>query len=99
MIRFFCVGKFELWKGAEKGAEKGAKKGAKTKKAQEIEERTENILKIITIEPDITQTEIIDRLGISRKQVQDAIKLLENQNKIERVGSNRKGYWKVLQWK
>lgn len=39
------------------------------------------------MEPDIIQTEIIDRLGVSRKQVQDAIKLLENQNKIERVGS------------
>ena len=37
----------------------------------------------------------MDKLGISRKQVQDAMKLLENQDKIKREGSNRNGYWKV----
>lgn len=62
-------------------------KGAKAKKAQEIEQRAESILKTIAIEPDITQIEIMEKLGVSRKQVQDAIKLLDNQNKIKRVGS------------
>jgi len=51
-----------MYKGAEKGAEKGTEKGAKAKKAQEIEQRTENIRKTITIEPDITQTGIMDKV-------------------------------------
>lgn len=52
--------------------------------------------RIIAIESYITQTELMERLDISRKQVQDAIKQLKEKNKIEREGSNRKGYLKVL---
>lgn len=82
--------------GAEKGAKKRAEKGAKIKKAQEIEARMENILQIIIQNPNITQSEIMDKLDLSRKQVQDSVKALTDKDKIKRIGSNRKGYWKIV---
>lgn len=80
----------------EKGAEKGAKKGAERKNKQRMKERKEGILFLIKQNPYITQTEIMELLNLSRKQVQNIMKILINQGQIQRVGSNRNGYWEIL---
>ncbi len=82
-------------KGAEKGAKKGAKKGAETHKSREVEKRIEKIFEAIKENPKITQVEIMDRMQASRKQVQNAVKVLAVRERIQRIGSNRSGYWKV----
>ena len=79
----------------KKGAEKGAEKGAKTQKAREVEERIEKIFKVIKENPEITQAEIMGKVEVSRKQVQNAVKVLAVQGKIKRIGTNRSGYWSV----
>nr|MBP3258392.1 Fic family protein [Bacilli bacterium] len=44
----------------------------------------------------ITQNEIVELLGISIRTVKRNFKILIDNNIIERVGSNKKGYWEVL---
>lgn len=51
-------------------------------------------LAIITEEPSITQLELKDKLQISLMSVKRLIKTLQDNGMIERIGSNRKGYWK-----
>lgn len=52
-------------------------------------------LAIITEEPSITQSELKDKLQISLMSVKRLMKALQDNGMIERIGSNRKGYWKI----
>ena len=45
--------------------------------------------------PNITQKILAEKLNLSRPAITLNIKELKNQNYIERVGSDRKGYWKI----
>lgn len=82
----------EQKKGTEK---KEQKKG--TEKSTEIIERTEKIWKMICENPKITQSAMMEELGISRKKVQLALEKLTVDGRIERIGSDRSGSWKVNQ--
>lgn len=55
----------------------------------------EKTLAIITEEPSITQSELKDKLQISLMSVKRVMKALQDKGMIERIGSNRKGYWKI----
>ena len=65
------------------------------KKGTEIIKRTEKIWKLICNDPSITQSAMMEELGISRKKVQLALEKLIADGKIERVGSDRSGTWKA----
>lgn len=67
----------------------------RTEKSTEILERTEKIWKLICKNPNITQSVMMEELGISRKKVQLSLEKLVAEGKIERVGSDRNGSWKV----
>lgn len=49
----------------------------------------------ITEDPSITQTELKEKLHISLMSVKRIMKALQENGQIERVGSSRKGYWKI----
>ena len=53
------------------------------------------VFKLIKIDPTITSNEIAQKLSISRKTVSQKIKYLKEEGLIERVGSDRSGYWKI----
>lgn len=53
------------------------------------------ILDIILENPEITQVTIASMLEITPKTVQRGIAKLKENKIIERVGSNKKGYWKT----
>lgn len=83
-------------KGTEKkNGKKEQKKG--TEKSTEIAERTEKIWELVNRNPNITQSAMMEALGISRKKVQLALEKLIADGKIERVGSDRNGSWKVIE--
>lgn len=63
-----------------------------TENGQKIKNK---ILLIITENPYITQKEIIEKLKISRTTVTNNIRILKDENKIKRIGSDRKGYWEI----
>ena len=46
--------------------------------------------------PNITSKELAKMLGISKDGVKYHLKKLKNKGLIERVGTARGGYWKVL---
>lgn len=78
----------EETKRSQKGVKKEPKKGA---------ERKQTILEILKDNPTMTQAMLMDLLDLSRKQVQRAIKELQEEGVLVREGSNRKGYWVVKQ--
>ena len=54
------------------------------------------IIELLKTRPDATTKEITKRLDITDNQVKYYIKKLKDNGKIERVGTNRKGLWKVI---
>ena len=65
---------------------KGAKKGADHK---------HEILTLLEKNPSMTQVQLMEALGLSRKQVQTLIKELQEKHLLVREGSNRKWRWIV----
>lgn len=55
------------------------------------------ILDIILEKPKITQVNIATQLKITPKTIQRGIATLKEKGKIERIGSNKKGYWKIIE--
>lgn len=53
------------------------------------------VLGLITVQTDISLSEIADRLGVSYKTVQRTVAGLKKIGVIERIGGRRKGYWKI----
>lgn len=51
---------------------------------------------LIKQQPDVTTKEIMQNLGITNNQVKYYIKKLKDDGKIERLGTNRKGLWRIL---
>ena len=58
-------------------------------------ERKQLILDMLNVNPAMTQTELMKKLELSRKQVQNDIKELQKEGLISREGSNRNGRWIV----
>ena len=54
------------------------------------------LLELLKINPNITQVELSNKLNVSRRTISTLLANLKEKGKIERVGSDRKGYWKVL---
>lgn len=71
---------------SQKGAKKEPKKGA---------ERKQEILKILANNPSITQTQIMEEMNLTRKQVQKDMKELQMEGVLVREGTNRSGSWVV----
>ena len=56
----------------------------------------QEIVNIIIEKPNITQVDIAKKLKVSRQSIAKNIKELKENDVIERVGVNKKGYWKLL---
>ena len=65
-----------------------------TEKVTDIEVK---ILELISNDPAITTSKIAAMLSVTRKTISIHMKNLKKNNVIERIGSDRKGYWKILQ--
>ncbi len=53
------------------------------------------IISLIKEKKDITQTELIDKLNISRTSITNNLKILKDNGYIQRIGSNKSGYWVI----
>lgn len=71
---------------SQKGAKKEPKKGA---------ERKQVILDILAENPTITQTQFMEEMNLTRKQVQRDMKELQKEGLLVREGTNRSGRWVV----
>lgn len=61
-----------------------------------INDSTKLVLKAISRNPDITQTGLVKETKLTLATVKRRLVELKEKGYIERVGSDRKGYWKVL---
>lgn len=68
--------------------------GDKTKKLNPTRQR---IMEEIRNNPNITQPQLMALIGLGRTAIQNNITFLRENGYIERVGSNKNGYWKVVQ--
>lgn len=60
-----------------------------------LDEKSIQILALISEDPAYTTAIIAERLSISRKTVSQRLKEMKGKGIIERIGSDRKGYWKI----
>lgn len=65
------------------------------KKYPELGRTSINIIEINAKDNRVTQQEIAKKLNKTRTSIYRNIKELKKLNIIERVGSDRKGYWKI----
>ena len=94
ITRLFAHEKFVLVsheepKRSQKGAKKEPKKGAERKQA---------ILAILAENPMMTQTQLMDEMNLTRKQVQKDMKELQEEGVLVREGTNRSGRWMVKEY-
>jgi ATP-dependent DNA helicase RecG len=60
-----------------------------------VDETVVKILNAIIKKPSITQKKLAEITGLSRRGIEWNIAKLKSENKIVRVGSDKKGYWMV----
>ena len=72
--------------------------------AQNTENCTDNftdnelkLLELLKMSPNITQLELSNKLNVSRRTISSLLANLKGKCKIERIGSDRKGYWKIVE--
>lgn len=61
-----------------------------------VTENEKKLLALLAEDPGYTLAQLVERTGVSRKTVAQRLKKLKDEGAIERVGSDRKGYWKIL---
>ena len=54
------------------------------------------VLKILKQSPSITQKALLEQTNIPLRTIKRAIQQLKKNAIIERIGSDRKGYWQIL---
>lgn len=75
---------------SQKGAKKEPKKGTERKRA---------IFDILAANPTITQTQLMEKMNLTRKQIQKDMKELQEEGVLVREGTNRNGRWVVKEYK
>jgi len=64
---------------------------------KKVTEKEEKLLALIVEDPGYTMPQLAGKLKVSRKSIAAWIKRLKEENIIERVGSARNGYWRVVE--
>lgn len=54
------------------------------------------IISIIRINPDITLDELSKQANIARRTLTRYMKIMQEENKIERIGGKRYGHWHII---
>ena len=65
------------------------------KVTDEVTGKGQTVLTLLAEDPGYPMPQLAERLGVSRKTVAARLKKLKEEGLIERVGSDRKGYWKL----
>ena len=63
--------------------------------SEKVTEREKQLLMLIEEDPGYTKQVLAERMAVSRKTIGEYLKSLKEKDIIERVGSARKGYWKI----
>jgi len=66
-----------------------------TQKTTQKTSTKDQILDILRGNPELTRSEMAELLGKSQNTVKDHLATLKSENRVERIGSDRDGYWRV----
>ena len=72
------------------------KEAANEEVGEEIN-RSDKILLAIRKNNRLTKTQLAEQLGFSKGTLDRELTMLKNKNKIKRVGSNKTGYWEIIE--
>ena len=61
------------------------------------ENREVQILEILQTNQTMTTSELAAKFNVTRRTIARDIENLKNKNKLKRIGSDKSGYWKVVQ--
>lgn len=61
----------------------------------EVSERENELLRLLYEDPGYTTVQLAGKMSVTRKTIGVYIKSLKEKGLIERIGSDRKGYWKI----
>jgi len=75
----------------------GNRVGKKVGDKKELNSRRQKILTEMRDNPNITTRDLHQILGISETAVENNLAFLKKNGYVERVGSKKNGYWKVLE--
>ena len=53
------------------------------------------IIEILREESNITQQELSEKIGVSKRSITNAMNTLKDKKIIKRIGTNRNGVWKI----
>ena len=81
---------------SEKTTKETTKKTTKKTRSKTKINTTEKIIDLIAAEPFLTIRELSEKIGVSIDGIVWQIKKLKKENRIERVGPDKGGSWKIL---
>ena len=61
-----------------------------------VAEKEKEVIELLLVDPGYTYGDMAEILKVSRKTISERIKALKEKGVIERVGSDTKGYWKII---
>ncbi len=65
------------------------------KLSDKLSDKEQKTLELLLDDPGYTSPQIAEKLNVSRVSVTKYLKSLKEKGFIERVGSDRKGYWRI----
>ena len=91
-----CINKeFSAIRKEKKEGEKTTQKTTQKTNQKTTQKTKDRILQMMREQPEISQEQIADNAGITIEGVKYYIRNLKKEGKIERVGSDKGGIWKV----
>ena len=64
---------------------------------EKVTEKENEIIELLLIDPGYTYRDMAEILKVSRKTISERIRALKEKGVIERVGSDTKGYWRIIE--
>jgi ATP-dependent DNA helicase RecG len=62
-----------------------------------VEKTVEKILTFIKENPKITQKELSQKTGLTRRGVEWNLRQLKEKKIIQRIGGRKEGYWRIIE--
>ena len=67
------------------------------KNRDKLSDKEQRVLELLIEDPGFTSLQIAEKLNVSRVSVTKYLKALKEKGIISRIGSDRKGYWRINQ--
>ena len=81
-------------KSSHKSSQKGSQKSSQ--KSSQRDRNSQMIIDMIRQDPDVTTSEMAEKIGISRRSIAKITNKLQAEGVIQRIGARKDGHWEVV---